>query len=224
MVGPVQAFISYSHKDEKFRDQFETHLVVLQRQGRIKLWSDRSIGAGREFEGEISKNLEQADLIVLLVSPDFVASAYCYDIEMARAIRRHKEGTALVIPVIVSRCGLVGHAFRPSSGAAKRRQGRKAVVGPRQCLEERDRRYQSRGGTNAKGLVMGELLKLCYISLIGRSRCCNRSAGGPGLAWTAWRVESPRLPADCRDPGPNERACSTVTGDRPEPSNLIRAY
>ena len=101
VVRPLQAFISYSHKDEKFRDQSETHLVVLQRQGRIKLWSDRSIGAGREFEGEISKNLEQADLIVLLVSPDFVASAYCYDIEMARAIRRHKEGTALVIPVIV---------------------------------------------------------------------------------------------------------------------------
>ena len=101
ITKPLRAFISYSHKDEKFREQFETHLMVLQRQGMIESWDDRLVGAGRDWKCEISRYLDQAALIIILISPDFVASTYCYDIEMARAIERHEEGTALVIPVIV---------------------------------------------------------------------------------------------------------------------------
>ena len=94
-------FLSYSHKDENLRKQLETRLKLLQRQGVIASWHDRLIGAGQEWKEQISRNLEQADIILLLVSADFIASDYCYDVEMARALARHKTGKARVIPVIV---------------------------------------------------------------------------------------------------------------------------
>jgi tetratricopeptide (TPR) repeat protein len=73
----------------------------LQREGIIKPWHDRQITGGREWAGEIDKNLEAADIILLLVSPDFLASDYCNDIEMCRALERHAEGKARVIPIIL---------------------------------------------------------------------------------------------------------------------------
>jgi internalin A len=97
----LRLFYSYSHKDEDLRNQLEIHLTLLQRQGVIASWHDRLIGVGQVWKEEISDNLEQADLILLLVSADFIASDYCYNIEMSRALERHAAGKALVIPVIV---------------------------------------------------------------------------------------------------------------------------
>ncbi len=94
-------FYSYSHKDEAFRDELETHLKLLQRQGVIETWHDRRILAGEEWEGAIDENLNRANIILLLISADFIASNYCYDIEMKRAMERHKAGEATVIPVIL---------------------------------------------------------------------------------------------------------------------------
>ena len=78
-----------------------THLKLLHRQGFIEPWHDRLIGAGTEWKGQIDDNLERADIILLLVSADFIASDYCYDIEMKRALKRHHAKEARVIPVIV---------------------------------------------------------------------------------------------------------------------------
>ena len=97
-------FFSYSHKDEVLRDELEIHLSMLKRQGLIETWHDRRIGAGKEFDKEISNNLEDADVILLLVSPYFLASDYCYDIEMSRALQKHEKGQARVIPVILHPC------------------------------------------------------------------------------------------------------------------------
>lgn len=97
-------FFSYSHKDEDLRDELETHLAVLKRQGVIQTWRDRRITAGDEFGSEIDSHLLAADLILLLFSPDFLASAYCYEIEATTALRRHKVGDAKVIPVILRHC------------------------------------------------------------------------------------------------------------------------
>jgi hypothetical protein len=97
-------FFSYSHRDETLRDELEIHLATLKRQGVITTWHDRRIGAGKEFEKEISQYLEEAEIILLLVSPDFLASDYCYDVEMARALERHESGEARVIPVILRPC------------------------------------------------------------------------------------------------------------------------
>lgn len=97
-------FFSYSHVDETLRDQLEKHLSGLKRQGLIESWHDRRIIAGQGFDSEISANLESADVILLLVSADFLASEYCYEREMLRAMERHKAREAIVIPIILRPC------------------------------------------------------------------------------------------------------------------------
>lgn len=100
----TRVFFSYSHKDEALRNELEKHLTALKHQGIVEMWHDRRIGAGQEFDQEISENLEKADIILLLVSSDFISSPYCYGIEMTRALERHKNGEARVIPVILRPC------------------------------------------------------------------------------------------------------------------------
>ena len=97
-------FFSYSHKDEALRDRLEVHLASLKRSGAISTWHDRRITAGEPLGQRIDENLERADIILLLISPDFLASDYCHDIEMQRALQRHAEGSARVIPVILRPC------------------------------------------------------------------------------------------------------------------------
>lgn len=98
---PLKLFYSYSHKDEKLRDSLEEHLSLLHREGYIEQWHDRNITAGSNLSKAISSEIEKADIILLLVSASFIASDYCYQIEMKNAIERHKEGVARVIPIIV---------------------------------------------------------------------------------------------------------------------------
>src|SRR3984957_20856300 len=100
----ASVFFSYSHADEALRDHLEKHLTMLKRQSVIETFHDRRIAAGDDVDGSISSELERADVILLLVSPDFLASAYCYDIEMQRALERHRLGEAGVIPVILRHC------------------------------------------------------------------------------------------------------------------------
>ena len=97
----MKLFISYSHRDDRYREQLETHLSSLRRQGVIADWHDRKIMPGEEWRDAIDQNLDAADCVLLLVTPDFLASDYCYSIEMQRALAKHKEGRVLVIPVIV---------------------------------------------------------------------------------------------------------------------------
>lgn len=100
----VRAFISYSHKDEALRNELESHLAMLKRSGTVETWHDRRIVAGTEIDSAISTQLEAAQIILLLVSSDFLASNYCYDIEMKRALEKHQEGSCCVIPVILRPC------------------------------------------------------------------------------------------------------------------------
>jgi TIR domain len=99
--GAIAVFVSYSHEDETLRDKLATHLKLLERQGVIQQWHDRQILAGTEWKGEIDGNLESAQIILLLISADFLASDYCYDLEMGRALERHDAGTARVIPIVL---------------------------------------------------------------------------------------------------------------------------
>ena len=100
----ARIFVSYSHKDEALRDELEVRLAMLKRQGLVDVWHDRRMLAGDRLDWSISKELDDADVILLLVSPDFLASDYCYKIEKARALERHREGTARLISVIVRPC------------------------------------------------------------------------------------------------------------------------
>lgn len=98
---PIELFYSYAHEDEKLRAELEKHLSLLKRQGYISGWHDRAINAGQAWEHEIDSHLNSARIILLLVSPDFMASDYCYDIEVKRAMERHNAGEARVIPIIL---------------------------------------------------------------------------------------------------------------------------
>jgi len=98
---PVKLFYSYSHEDERLRDKLDNHLALLQRQGVITEWHDRQIEAGSDWAGEINAHLDSADIILMLVSDDFIASDYCYSVEMMRALERHERGEARVIPIIL---------------------------------------------------------------------------------------------------------------------------
>src|SRR5450755_1635144 len=101
MRTPIEIFFSYAREDEGLRRELESHLAVLKRQGLITSWSDRQISAGEEWAQEIDKHLNTAHIILLLISPDFLASAYCYSVEMQQALKRHELGEAYVIPIIL---------------------------------------------------------------------------------------------------------------------------
>jgi hypothetical protein len=98
---PVKIFFCYAHADEALLKKLKTHLSPLQREGLIDIWYDRDITAGTEWKREISERLDAAQVILLLVSPDFMDSDYCYSIEMKRALERHDRGEARVIPIIL---------------------------------------------------------------------------------------------------------------------------
>lgn len=121
-------FFSYSHIDEALRDQLETQLALLKRQGVIETWHDRRIGAGEAFGQAIDSHVDADDIILLLVSPDFLASDYCYEREMARAMARHEKGEAVVIPVILRACDWHGAPFGKLN--ATPRDGRPVTLWP----------------------------------------------------------------------------------------------
>lgn len=100
----MRAFISYSHQDAGALNRLHVHLANLQREGRIETWYDRDILAGNVLDDEISQALEATDLFLLMVSPDFIASSYCVEREMQRALERHDAGEARVVPIIVEPC------------------------------------------------------------------------------------------------------------------------
>lgn len=99
--APLNVFISYAHEDEPLRDELEKHLALLQRRELIATWHDRQVVPGMDWSQEIDHHLNTASLILLLISPDFLASDYCYGIEMERALARHQAGDARVIPIIL---------------------------------------------------------------------------------------------------------------------------
>jgi WD40 repeat protein len=97
----VSIFFCYAHEDEELLNKLKRHLWPLQSQELIAVWHDRDISAGTEWEHEISQHLNSAHIILLLVSPDFMYSEYCYGVEMKRARERHQRGEARVIPIIL---------------------------------------------------------------------------------------------------------------------------
>jgi WD40 repeat protein len=98
---PISIFCCYARKDEALLDELITHLSPLQREGLIEVWCDREIPGGAEWNPEIQKHLNAAQIILLLISPDFMRSDYCYDIEMKRALEQHERREAIAIPVIL---------------------------------------------------------------------------------------------------------------------------
>jgi hypothetical protein len=101
---PIEIFFSYAHEDEALMDVVRLQLVVRERLGEIVKWHDRMIPAGDDWRTQIDQRIERAHVILLFMSPDFLASRYCYEVEGEVALRRHREGTARVIPVVLRAC------------------------------------------------------------------------------------------------------------------------
>ncbi len=97
----VNVFISYSPEDQDLQEELDLHLAHFKRQGKIQAWHRGKIEAGAEWDAAIKDQLETAQIILLLISSNFIASDYCYDQQLQRALQRHNEGTAQVIPIIL---------------------------------------------------------------------------------------------------------------------------
>jgi hypothetical protein len=97
----VSVFLSYAHRDERLREELDKHLSPLRRSSLIETWDDRKISPGAQIDAAIAQRLATADLILLLISPDFINSNYCYRREMRLALKRHAKGQARVIPIIL---------------------------------------------------------------------------------------------------------------------------
>lgn len=115
----MKAFISYCHHDDWALDRLHTHLAMLRREGRIVDWFDREILAGGNLDKEITEQLESCDLFLPLVSPDFLASNYCYETEMKRALERHAAGEVRVVPIIVEPCDWAASPLRQLKAVPK---------------------------------------------------------------------------------------------------------
>src|SRR6266705_830021 len=101
MEKPLQVFCCYARSDKQYLPELKKHLMALQRGKLIEIKADIDISPGVEWEREIGRHLGEADIILLLISADFIASDYCFDKAMQQALKRHEQGTACVIPVIV---------------------------------------------------------------------------------------------------------------------------
>jgi TIR domain len=104
MVRPAIIFFSYAHEDEALMNRVRQQLIIFERQGYIIKYYDRMIPPGGEWQGVIDNMLFESQIILLFVSPDFIESRYCYDIEVTAALERHRAGAARVIPVILRPC------------------------------------------------------------------------------------------------------------------------
>ncbi len=100
----IPIFISYSHKDEDYKDALIEQLSPLRRSGLIDAWEDREIVAGEEWNDAIFANLNKAKVVLLLVSSAFINSNFCMDKELAAAMERHKKGECIVVPIIIRPC------------------------------------------------------------------------------------------------------------------------
>ena len=97
-IRPIKIFYCYAHEDKPLRDELGRHLGPLRRSEWIIEWYDQEIQPGTDWKQEINVHLDTADIVLLLISADFMDSDYCYGVEMQRALERHRAGEAHVIP------------------------------------------------------------------------------------------------------------------------------
>jgi hypothetical protein len=101
---PIEIFFSYAHEDEELMNDVRRQLVVYERNGRILKWHDRQIPPGAEWRDHVDRRLNRAQVVLLFLSPHFIESRYCYEVEGQVALSRHESGRARVIPVVLRPC------------------------------------------------------------------------------------------------------------------------
>ena len=115
----ARAFVSYSHVDERALERLRKHLSVLKREGTLPIWTDHAIVAGDRLDTVISAELERSQVFLALVSPDYLASGYCYDKEFKRAMELSSEGRMRIVPIIVEPCDWLSSPLKDFSALPK---------------------------------------------------------------------------------------------------------
>lgn len=115
-MEPVDLFYSYAHEDNALRDELSGHLKIMERRGVIRPWHDRCLTPGEKWDGEIHESLQAADLVLLLISSDFISSDYIWSQELDVAMKRHERGEASVIPVLLRAVDIAGAPFEKLQG------------------------------------------------------------------------------------------------------------
>ncbi len=100
----INIFIAYSREDAEILKKLRTNLKVLERTQNVNVWYDGEIEAGSDWEKSIKTHLYTADIILLLVTENFIASDYCYDVEMKEALSLHDQDKVRSIPIIAKEC------------------------------------------------------------------------------------------------------------------------
>lgn len=103
-MARTQVFVSYSHKDEDWKHRIYTHLDVLQKNGRLKLWCDREIRAGSQWRDKIDAELSSAKVAVLVISPNFLASKFITEHEVPPLLQKHQQKGMELVPVLLRDC------------------------------------------------------------------------------------------------------------------------
>ncbi|MDY4350375.1 toll/interleukin-1 receptor domain-containing protein [Pectobacterium sp. CHL-2024] len=115
----LKVFISYSHKDEPYKETLDEHLSLLKRKNIINTWNDRRLIAGQSWDKEISDNILDSDVIIFLVSSSFISSDYCFGVEMKKALELHNENKSVVVPLIIRPCDWQAAEFGCLQGLPK---------------------------------------------------------------------------------------------------------
>lgn len=101
MNEPVKIFISYTQADESYKNELTIQLKLLKMQKLVEAWSDQEILPGQEWDAEIKEQLDEAEVILFLVSTDFLVSDYVNDVEIKKALERYDKGEVIIIPIVV---------------------------------------------------------------------------------------------------------------------------
>jgi hypothetical protein len=102
--GTLKAFFSYAHEDVDVIANLQKHLAPLRHEEIVEFWYDRDLVAGENWDDAITSRLEDADIVIVIVSSDFVSSEYAYGKELSRALELHERGQLRVVPVIARNC------------------------------------------------------------------------------------------------------------------------
>jgi hypothetical protein len=174
LARPMQVaklFISYAHEDETYRNELVKHLRLLERGRMVELWHDRKIGPGGDWASAIQQQLTSANIVLLLISSDFINSDYCYGVEMPAALKAAENGTATVVPVLIRNTAFAGAPFA------------KFQMLPRECrpVEEFDHRDKAWSEiATAIGELAGDLSRK-FVAPVN-----NQLDAGPAPATNDW--------------------------------------
>ena len=177
---PIEVFCSYAHRDEDLKTLLLTHLAPMERDGIVTAWHDGDLSAGEEWLAEIEQRLNTCEVILLLISPDFFASDFCYGTEMQRALARHDSGDAIVVPIIARPCdwqsspvgrlqALPPHG-KPVTSWSNRDEAMEAVAkGLRKAFSARIRKDQKQGLQSSRNKYESRLLPPRCTAVDGHS-------------------------------------------------------